>query len=461
MLTNYDVAMWALVNRFEAPGFIDPSERFFLGGKQCLHTFLERGKAEGWLDDTTPVLIINLRDEKTDELTKTWACKCWKSMVNVCQVSVRGAGDKIGDYLAGVLDEVVTPEINAGLTRKAVVLSHCNSGVHRAASSALAFLLKRTTKDSLSYAGALNFVVGSRDVVFKGDRKGENPTNNFQNQIESFYRMDPALHVITENTRNLRSGIGDGRQRELAQPPVKDVDTNCVPFVVVEPPTRPPTAVKRVAPASTKKQKSKASAKANPLTPSRGRKRKIIAAPAAETANIARKTAKTAAITATVATPVIVAIPSASGTVLDCVRDCSFKCNQTALTHNNRRRWCLKLLKDTFSVNLLTIEAAVDHALQCDRDTVLDALYSNVSVAGAAVGHFALLMAAVSSAVTLEKRARFIQYATKIASSHTSVGLTSFAHFFNVNSSTTCDWLFPASQSQPVPCMDPLARMLR
>jgi hypothetical protein len=383
-------------------------------------------------------------------------------MANVCQVSVRGAGDQIGDYLAGVLDEVVTPEINAGLTRQAVTLIHCNSGIHRAPSSALAFLLKRTTKDSLSYAGALNFVVGSRDVVFKGDRKGENPTNNFQNQIESFYRMDPALHVITENTRNLRSGIGDGRQRELAQPPVKDVHTNCVPFVVVEPPTRPPTAVKRVAPASTKKQKSKASAKANPLTQSRGRKRKIIAAPAAETANIARKTAKTAAITATVATPVIVAITSASGTVLDCGRDCSFKCNQTALTHNNRRRWCLKLLKDTFSVNLVTIEAAVDHAVQHDRDTVLDALYSNVSVAGAAVGHFALLMAAVSSAVTLEKRARFIQYATKIASSHTrTVGLTSFALFFNVNSSTTCDWLFPASQSQPVPCMDPLARMLR
>ena len=414
--------MWILVNRLEAPRFIDSSERLYLGGRHCHHTFLEWGKEEGWLNDGTPVIIINLRDEKNMPLTKTWACNCWRSMLNVCQVSVRGVGDAAGDYLVGVLDEVVTLEIDAGLTRDAVLLIHCNSGIHRAPTTGLSFLLKRTTKAALTYAGAFDLVVQSRPVVFAGDRKGESPTNNFQNQVESLYRMEDTVGAITQNSHNMRSAFGDGRQRELAKPPVKDVDSRWVPFVVFEPPVA--GAAKRLA-AKAATTATTAMTTATATTPATAPTRS------------GRKRKTTAATTATVVE-------------LDCGRDCSFKCNRTAVTHNKRMRWCFKQLTDVFQVSLLTIEAALGH----EREAVLDALYSAVAHDG--VGHFALLMAAVSSAVKLEKRSRFSQFATKSAASHTCAGLASFIQYFRVNAST-CEWLFPASPPQ---LTDPLARLL-
>jgi hypothetical protein len=512
-------------------------ERIVLGGRKCFHSFLKEQAID--LPDDAPIVIFNLRLKKDESLWSTAACHCWHRMTNVSQVSVRGLCDDNNAYIPGVL-EIVFQEIEDAVTKRALPIIHCTSGMHRAPSALLVYLLKRAGAQRLCFNDALKLVVNWRSKAFSGDHHGQSPTNQFLNQIESFHRPDHSA-IGLQAKRNNRNG---GRIRVLDHPLKEGTHYRRNPFELCET-TRPNTAspkelaistkaaaeaaevraaqaaataptegaakstiARTVAPAATKETlvatavgaarvAAPATAPATALPTSRGIKRKLAVtttmatttAPAsaaagrkqqkegtnynrggAATATVATATVVTAA-TATalnpsggnntrgtrVATVAKAAMAATIAAAADCGLECSFKCNQTAATHDARRAWCLAQLQKTFQVDMKTIYSALNH----EGDQSLHGMYTSVCHDG--VGVFALLMAAVASSVKSEQRQRFRGVADRMASAH-NCEIVSFTHFLQVQRST-CTWLFPASATvtplvPAVPRSDVLSNLL-
>ena len=499
-------------------------EQIVLGGKKCFHSFLKEQAID--LPDDTPIVIFNLRLKKDDSLWTTNACHCWHRMTNVCQVSVRGLCDDDDAYIPGVL-EIVFQEIEAAIARHALPIVHCTSGMHRAPSALLVYLLKRAGARRLCFDEALKLVVSWRSKAFSGDHHGQTPTNQFLNQIESFHRPDKSA-IGLQAKRNQRNR---GRMRILHEPLKVDTDYRWNPFELRET-TRPVTASQRELATSAKAATeaavvreqaaatapteavaritiartlsatetetlvapavagARAAAPATALPTSRGIKRKTVA-PAnnirggevtattmGTAATVAPATVTTATVvtaaTATalnpsvgnntrgtvsrVATAAKAAVAATTAAAADCGLECSFKCNQTAATHDARSAWCLAQLQKTFQVDMKRINLALNHE---EGDQSLDGMYISVCLDG--VGVFALLMAAVASSVKSELRQRFRRVADTMASAH-KCEIVFFTHFLQVQRST-CTWLFPASATvtplvPAVPRSDALSNLL-
>jgi hypothetical protein len=140
---------------------------------------------------------------------KTSACKCAKEFANFCQISTKNLRDKEGAYLPGVLKEIVEVII-AALKISWLVYIHCNSGIHRAPSCAVALLLIGSKK--LSFDDAVKFVVNSRSAAFKGLKRNENACAVFLDQLNVAFR---------EATHRAPRNIG-GRSTTLPEPPLQE-----------------------------------------------------------------------------------------------------------------------------------------------------------------------------------------------------------------------------------------------
>ena len=105
------------------------------------------------------VLMVNLRESSQTAVLKTSACECAKEFANFCQISTKNLSDKEGAYLPGVLKEI-SYEIIAARKLGWDVYIHCNSGIHRAPSCAVALLL--ISSRTLPFDDAVQFVLNSR-----------------------------------------------------------------------------------------------------------------------------------------------------------------------------------------------------------------------------------------------------------------------------------------------------------
>ena len=220
-------------------------------------------------------------------------------MEKAVECSVRGLKDEFESYVAGVLDVAVIPEIETAIANKWALVIHCNSGMHRAPSGLLAWLLKRIISSRLSFTAALDLVRNCRSPAFRGDFAGQTPKNNFLNHLEARYRYD-ATAVVYGRTSRSRTATNDGRHRHMVKPPEKGVEdwTGFSEHVVT------------------------------------GSGRFIVQAG--------------------VASPTAVATDA-----LDCALDCSFMCGQSQPIHVRRKRWSFALINSIFKVSIKTIRTAL------------------------------------------------------------------------------------------------------
>ena len=168
--------------------------------------------------------MVNLREGTDTAVLKTSACSCAAQFAGFSQVSTKNLQDKEGAYLPTVLRHI-TAEILAALIRGWLVYIHCNSGIHRAPSAALALLLIHNSAEALSFDRAKAFVKASRPAAFKGEnQKRDAACCYFSDQLLADFRMPPAGVV-----RRPRPG-GGHRDVALIPPLAKELQT-WIPFV--------------------------------------------------------------------------------------------------------------------------------------------------------------------------------------------------------------------------------------
>ena len=168
--------------------------------------------------------MVNLREGADTAVLKTSACRCAAQFAGFCQVSTKNLQDVEGAYLPTVLRHI-TAEILAALIRGWLVYIHCNSGIHRAPSAAVALLLIHNSAEALSFDQAKAFVKASRPAAFKGEnQKRDAACCYFSDQLLADFRMPPAGVV-----RRPRPG---GGFRDVALiPPLAEKLQTWIPFV--------------------------------------------------------------------------------------------------------------------------------------------------------------------------------------------------------------------------------------
>ena len=209
-------------DELNAQEFLPNGGRVVIAGHNAFHRWVKSIPTDQRA--SKKVFMVNLRESSaTSDTLKTSACVCAKQFADFIQLSTKDLEDKNGAYLPAVLEKVVR-EIIAALCLGWIVYIHCNSGIHRAPSAALALLLKHNTNNALSFNAAKLLVKNSRKAAFRGENlRQADACVVFLDQLEAAFRW-PTSGFVSRPRKD-----GTARDEALLKPLAEELQ-KWVPF---------------------------------------------------------------------------------------------------------------------------------------------------------------------------------------------------------------------------------------